>query len=675
MSISTATIQFIDDGMPHAQDFGDNYFSDVGGLAETRYVFIQQNALESRWLEAAASDRKTPFVIAETGFGTGLNFLATWQAFKKLKSDNPICDSLRLHFISTEKFPLALADLKIVLTRWDELRPLSDQLISSYPHIVAGCHRLVFEQGQIVLDLWLGDVNESLPQMHNLSDGLVDAWFLDGFAPSKNPEMWTDLLFQQVARLSKHKATFSTFTVAGVVRRGLASHGYEIEKRKGFGRKKEMLTGVFNAEQTDRQLQTFFHRQGNNIECEPAHVAIIGGGMASANLALSLAQRGLSVTIYCKDSQLAKGASGNPQGGFYPQLNAESNISSQIQAVSFQFAKQRYQQLLADGFEFSHQWCGVLQLAFKQAVQLRQQNLLNNGCWPSSLINGVSAEQAAEIAKLELPYNGLFIADGGWVSPPELVNALLEASKASGSVNLKMSNKIDSIKQAGNGWQLLCEEQYFHADAVVIANGEQCIDLLECAPLPFQAVRGQVEAIPTFAPLTQLNTVLCHKGYLTPAFQGHHALGSSYVKNDRNTEFREQESNTNITMHTEALGDADWAVSLKTQQNKNSARAAIRCSLPDHLPAVGSLFSEQLQRQQYADLYKALPVNRYPVAANLPNLYVLSGLGSRGLTTAPLMAELLASQITGEPLPFASKLLNALNPNRFLIKKLIKREM
>lgn len=674
MSISTATIQFIDDGVPHAQEFGDNYFSDVGGLAETRYVFIQQNALESRWLAAANSNRQSPFVIAETGFGTGLNFLATWQAFKKLKSDNPNCDSLRLHFISTEKFPIALADLKIVLAKWEELGPLADQLISSYPHIVAGCHRTVFEQGQIILDLWLGDANESLSQMHNLPGGLVDAWFLDGFAPSKNPEMWTDLLFQQVARLSKHHATFTTFTVAGVVRRGLASNGFGIEKSKGFGRKREMLTGVFEAENANRQLLTFFHRQGIIDGDQANHVAIIGGGMASANLALSLVQRGLSVTIYCKDSQLAQGASGNPQGGFYPQLNAESNISSQIQAIAFQFAKLRYRQLLADGFEFSHQWCGVLQLAFKQAVQLRQQNLFDNQCWPRSLINAVSAKQAAEIAKIDLPYDGLFIADGGWISPPELVHALIQSSKAGGNLSLEMCNEIKSIKQHESGWQLLCEKQTFSADVVVIANGEQGIDMLECDPLPFQAVRGQVEAIPTFAPLTQLGTVLCHKGYLTPVFQGHHALGSTYVKNDRDTEFREQESMINIDMHVQALGDTEWAATLKKQHVENSARAAIRCSLPDHLPAVGSLFSEHVQRHQFADLYKALPISRYTVAENLPNLFVLSGLGSRGLTTAPLMAELLASQIAEEPLPFSSKLLNALNPNRFLIKKLIKRE-
>lgn len=674
MSISTATIQFIDDGVPRAQEFGDNYFSDVGGLAETRYVFIQQNALESRWLAAAKSESVTPFVIAETGFGTGLNFLATWQAFIQFKSDNPNCDSLRLHFISTEKFPIALADLKIVLAKWAELRPLSDQLISSYPHMIAGCHRLVFEQGQVVLDLWLGDANASLAQMHNLSSGLVDTWFLDGFAPSKNPEMWTELLFQQVGRLSKHKATFTTFTVAGAVKRGLASSGFAIEKRKGFGRKREMLSGVFNAKDADRQLATFFHRQGINVTSNPAHVAIIGGGMASANLALSLVQRGLSVAIYCKDSRLAEGASGNPQGGFYPQLNAESNISSQIQAITFQFAKLRYQQLLAEGFEFSHQWCGVLQLAFKNAVKLRQQNLLDNQCWPTSLIAGVSAKQAAEIANVELPYEGLFIAEGGWISPPELVCALIDACKGSGNLSLKMSNKIDCIEPHEDGWQLFCEDQRFYADAVVIANGEQGIDVLECDPLPFQAVRGQVEAIPTFAPLTELNTVLCHKGYLTPAFNGHHALGSTYVKNDRNTEFREHESCANTSMHAQALGNAGWAASLKIPQTQGSARAAIRCSLPDHLPVVGSLFSEQIQRQQFTDLYKALPSNRYAVAENLSNLYVLSGFGSRGLTTAPLMAELLASQIAGEPLPFASKLLNALNPNRFLVKKLIKRE-
>lgn len=675
MSIRTASIQFIDDGVPHAQEFGDHYFSDIDGLAETRYVFIQQNDLESRWQQAVKKDQTPPFVIAETGFGTGLNFLATWQAFKNFKQTNPNSESYRLHFISTEKFPLALQDLETALSKWLELQPLSQQLIESYPHLTPGCHRLVFENGHVVLDLWLGDVRETLPLIHNTPLGIVDAWYLDGFAPSKNPEMWTNELYQQVARLSKEQATFATFTAAGAVKRGLASHGFTVEKRKGFGRKREMLMGRFTSEKTDRKTHSYFFREKMQVSSDEISIAIVGGGMASANLAYSLTQRGFQVSLFCEDASIAKGASGNPQGGFYPQLNAEANISSQIQALGFNFAKQRYRQLISKGFEFSHSWCGVLQLAFNDAVKDRQKKLIENQTWPESLIYSVNSVRASEIANLDLPYEGLYIADGGWICPPKLVAALFEACNQAGCYSQHMDTKISSIEKCDTGWKLIADRQKFTADVVVFANGEKCMDLNESAHLPFQAVRGQVEAIPTFSPLSNLNTVLCHKGYLTPEFNGTHALGSSYSKNDRETAQRASESESNIAMHLKALEKTNWIEQLKSRQPLSSARAAIRCSLPDHLPVVGSLFSPQIQTEQFSDLYKALPIHRYPSATSHKNLYVFSGLGSRGLTTAPLMAELLTSQIAGEPLPLDSTLLNALNPNRFLVKKLIKREI
>jgi len=188
--------------------------------------------------------------------------------------------------------------------------------------------------------------------------------------------------------------------------------------------------------------------------------------------------------------------------------------------------------------------------------------------------------------------------------------------------------------------------------------------------LPFRLVRGQVEAVPSQGPLGALATVLCHKGYLCPEYEGHHALGSTYVKNQRSTQYRLDEQGANLLMNQNALAHCDWAQQI---EGVNKGRAAIRCSSPDHLPLVGAVPNTNLQKQQYWDLYKALPNNHYPVPEDIPQLFMLCGLGSRGLTTAPLLAEVLASQIAAQSLPLEEGLLNALSPNRFLIRDLIRR--
>lgn len=226
--------------MPYSEAFEDIYFSTEDGLAETRYVFIQQNSLAQRWPE---HDR-TFFTIGETGFGTGLNFLATWQAFRTYKQQHPNGNTQQLHFISTEKYPLTRHDLQQALAVWPELTELSRLLSAAYIPEPATDHlHMSFDQGSVILDVWLGDVLDTLPTLQTQKDGLMDAWFLDGFAPSKNPDMWCDALFRQLFRLCRPMGTLATFTCAGFVRRGLSAAGFIMEKRTGFGKKREMLAG------------------------------------------------------------------------------------------------------------------------------------------------------------------------------------------------------------------------------------------------------------------------------------------------------------------------------------------------------------------------------------------------------------------------------------------------
>lgn len=678
MTIKTADIQFNSDGSPLATDFDDIYFSAAGGVAEAEHVFLQNNQLLARW----SLWSKNTFVIAETGFGTGLNFLVTLSAFSQFMQRNPL-SQLTLHFVSTEKFPLNQQDLVQALSTFVQYNHFADELIAQYPMPLNGCHRMTFCANRVVLDLWLGDIHDSLPQIHTAETGLVDAWYLDGFAPSKNPQMWSQALFEQMARLATDNCTFATFTAAGFVKRGLREAGFTVEKRKGHGRKRDMLAGHIERAERHRGQASYFQRSAAHIAdtATPTKVVIIGAGIAGASAAYALAKRGISCDVYFKDSTPGQGASGNPQAGFYPQLNVDPSHSSQINAHSFIYAAGLYRNLINQGYDFAHQWCGVLQLGFKPPLAARYAKLIDNDIWPHALVRYVNQEQATQISHCDVPYSGLFMPLGGWIDPTQLVNALFRAANDLSQTTLHNNHAVTRVERHNDQWQVnfagvgensSSQPSSVNADIVLYATGAQSHSVSDLHPFPLRMVRGQVEAIPTQPALTKLNTVLCHKGYLTPEYQGQHALGSTYVKDDLATDYRLEEQAKNLATHYQSLAQCAWAQNVV---GNGIGRAAVRCSSPDHLPLVGSLANIAQQKIELGDLYKALPPTYYPQGSDVPNIYMLTGLGSRGLTTAPLMAELLASQICGQPLPMPNDLLNTLNPNRFLIRQLIRREI
>lgn len=350
--IKNAHIHFNDLGTPVANDFDDVYFSNDDGLAESHYVFYQQNNIESR----LQNHDREHFVIAETGFGTGLNFLNAWQQFydhlqcPQVQSQQPNTVQ-RLHFISFEKYPLSVNDLRQALQAWPSLSHLSAQLVSHYPINLTGCHRLEFANGLVVLDLYFGDVLECINSMSYPQSGLVDAWFLDGFAPSKNPDMWQQSVFNAMVDISRSNATLATFTAAGFVRRGLIEAGFSMQKAKGFGRKREMLVGTLAQANSKQSAPAYFEHHFSPL----TNVAVIGGGIASSCILYSLAKRGIPSHLFCQDKQPAMGASHNVQGAIYPHLQAKNSPHSELFAHSFLYAKRLYNQLLNNGFLFDHQ--------------------------------------------------------------------------------------------------------------------------------------------------------------------------------------------------------------------------------------------------------------------------------------------------------------------------------
>lgn len=214
---------------PFSAEYQDIYFSTDNGLEETEYVFLQGNDLSNRWQH---QDTKN-FTIAETGFGTGLNFLCAAKLWLETAPSDAI-----LHFISVEKHPLTLQDIASALQLWPDLAELSAPLLAQYMMLIDAQSILLYE-GRVQLTLLIGDATEQFSQITQQAD----AWFLDGFSPAKNPEMWKPALFEQMARHSNTAATFATFTSAGIVRRGLIAAGFTVNKRAGFGKKREMIYG------------------------------------------------------------------------------------------------------------------------------------------------------------------------------------------------------------------------------------------------------------------------------------------------------------------------------------------------------------------------------------------------------------------------------------------------
>jgi len=620
--LTQACVRWNEQGTPVADAFDDVYFSNDNGLEESRHVFLQHNGLPDRWTR---HDRPL-FVVGETGFGTGLNFLALWESFRHYRRQHPDGPVQRLHFISTEKYPLSQADLTRALAAWPSLAALTEPLLAQYPLPLPGCHRLILDDGRVTLDLWFGDVNDSLPQWAATTAGWVDAWFLDGFAPSKNPQMWQQDLFEQLYRLARPGATLATFTCAGFVRRGLQAAGFTMAKVPGHGSKREMLAG---------------HKPGLAAPT-PAlptitlpTITLIGGGIASACLAEALTRRGQPVRLLCADPAPAQGASGNRQGALYPLLNPNAPELSRFYATAFTLARRLYDGL-AD--QVAHSWCGVIQFAQDAKAQRKLEALTEAG-YPAQLVEALSPAQRDNLAGLPLAGTAVHYPLGGWICPAQLTQALLDRARASGRLELVTDCQIHRGEPIEQGWQLTDQHgRHWSAPILVVAAGHETPHLPGLADVPINAVRGQVTHLAPQAPLASLSAVLCYGGYLTPLGPLGHCLGASFERAFDQLDYSPNEQTANLAKLQQALPDAPWPQQLQLGEE---ARVSVRATVRDHLPLVG----------------------RWPPAGD--RLWLLSGLGARGLCSAPLLAEVLAAQLLDEPLPLAADLLAAIDSQRF----------
>ncbi|MDV7103171.1 bifunctional tRNA (5-methylaminomethyl-2-thiouridine)(34)-methyltransferase MnmD/FAD-dependent 5-carboxymethylaminomethyl-2-thiouridine(34) oxidoreductase MnmC [Vibrio sp. TH_r3] len=665
-SITNAHLEWNEVGTPVSGQFDDVYFSNASGLEESRYVFIQQNHLPERW---QTYDQRR-FVIAETGFGTGLNFLAVWQQFENFRAEFPNAPVKELHFISFEKFPLNIDDLVKAHQAWPELASYAKQLQDCYPISVPECHRLIFADGAVTLDLWFGDIKDCMPLVATNSQGIVDTWFLDGFAPSKNPEMWNQTLFDNMVKLAKKDCSCATFTAAGFVRRGLIEAGFNMEKVKGFGQKREMLAGKLNFKQPFTNIKPWFARPTNdNVD----DVAIIGGGIASAALAATLCRRGVHVTLYCQDEHVAQNASGNKQGALYPLLNRDHSGASRIFAPSLLFARQFFDHS-AQHIDFDHDWCGVTHVAWSDKARKQLENILL-GNYVKELVTAVDSKEVNQLVGLPTDLDGIHFPLGGWLNPQQFTQNLVDFLVKNQKLTLVTNTEIGQLERQNGCWALsgtnnqTQHDVQFQHKVVVVANGHKANQLSQTANIPQSPVKGQVSHVPTTDSLKKLNTVLCYNGYMTPHNPNtrQHCIGASHDRKNIDFAFDAQAQQENADKLVRTLPDKSWVkeVDITTHQAKQGIRSTSR----DHLPFVGNVCDFEAVKHDYATLRDNKDVG---TVADYPDLYCFLALGGRGLCSAPLMAEVLASQICNDPLPLPIDSLEHIHPAKIWVRKLLK---
>ena len=662
-TIQHAKIHFNQENTPVSDKFDDVYFSNQDGLAETHYVFLEGNQLWERWINY----QEAHFVIAETGFGTGLNFFAVTTLFREFRQKYPDSPLKRLYFISFEKYPLLLYALQQAHLAYPQFSHLAQHLQQHWLNPIQGCYRFHFDE--TTLDLWFGDVAKNLPQLGDYINGKIDAWFLDGFAPSKNPDMWNEQLYQQMFRFTKPQGTFATFTAASAVRKGLENAGFNITKRKGFGKKRECLSGQKTHEKLTALSAPWFHSQSVNLKEQD--IAIIGGGIASLCTAISLLKRGAKITIYCEDEQTALNASGNKQGAFYPQLSDDNDRNIRFYIHAFAYGHQFLQWAIQQQIEFEHEFCGVALCAYNEKAESKLNKIAELNL-PSDLYQSLNQTELSEKVGLPLPFGGAFIPQGAWLAPRQLVQHTFAFLEKQG-VQIKTLQKVTALSQTENGWQITtAENKTFCHEVVVLANGHKLTEFEQTQKLPLYPVRGQVSQIPTSANLLKLKTVLCYDGYLTPVDQAKtsHCIGASHVRDNATREFSLTEQQENQQKIQQNIPE-DWTKEVDT--SGNLARIGVRCSVRDLTPMMGAVPHFSAQQAQYQNLFN-LRRRKQPIeqAENYPNLYLIGALGSRGLTSAPFLGETLASLIYGEPLPMSEDLIHNLMPNRSWVRRWLK---
>ncbi len=643
--LPSADITWRADGSPQSTRFDDIYFSSDDGLAETAHVFLNGNALPDAWAN------RPRFTIGETGFGTGLNFLATWALWRETRKPDQ-----RLHFVSVEGFPLTAAELSQALEKWPDLAPLASELIARYPEPHPGTHILHLSDN---VSLTLCE-DEVLPALQQL-EAQVDAWFLDGFSPATNPDMWSDAVFAEVARLSKDGTTFATFTAAGAVRRGLAAEGFTVEKVKGFGRKREMLIGRMEAPPSQQVSKPWYRVAPASA---PKDAMIIGAGIAGAATAYALKRRGVSVRLL-DGTGLGAGASGNPAALFMPRFSVEPTPEDDFHIAAYLHAERAMQGLQRETADVLFDPRGVLQFARTSSEADRFEKIAARAPLPPGHLEFISAQELSDVAGFETGLPAFLFPRAGVVFPRALLKTLTR------DIDIEQTS-VSAVSAKDRQW-ILNECASDCAEAFVLANGPGLTDFAETEWLPLEPVLGQITDLPP-ATLPPQRHALVSGSYLISQSDGSALTGATYElgrEADLPVEPTTVGHQHNLTDLAQVFPSIRGALAA-LDPGDLTGRVSFRAQVPDRVPFAGpaphhAAYLSAYDRLRHGDRFAA-----YPPAPVHPGLWLIGGLGARGFTTGLLLGELLAAQITGTPQPLPRDLAEAVHPARFIIRDLRK---
>jgi len=659
--IETAEISW-HDNQPRSKIFDDLYFSSDNGLEEARHVFLNGNQLKSRFSSLTDCDSSI-FVIAETGFGTGLNFLLTWELWCQYAPKKA-----RLHFISCEKHPLKIDDLSRSLSLWKELQYKTKLLLDKYPVLTPGFHSLQFDEGRINLTLMLGDallsyrellVSGDLNLEKNIRESYVNAWFLDGFTPSKNPTIWDEALFTTIALLSDENTTLSSYSVAGVVKQGLKSAGFNVEKKLGFGQKREMLFAKFSGSALGKTYRhTPWHiSKPKSINTKTA--IVLGAGLAGSYVASSLAKRGWQVNLIDENKALGQGASGNRQALLYPKFSSFYSPLNAFMLSAYLYAVRTYKHLLPLG-KFGV-LTDLIQLAYNEKEKL-SQDYLQPWLVKYPLLGALlDSEQASFLAGVKLEKGGLLIKDSFCIDSPALCEYLVQNN----NISFYANSKFQAINYDGSDWHV----NDHHAKILVITNGHEANKFIQTRHLPLKTIEGQMTLVEANEFSKSLKIPICGEGHIIPVQKDIHAIGATYKQSSSDIShqlFNSQDDLINLArIHSISENFANI-------NNVVGQWSGKRAATPDYLPLVGQVADDNEFLYQFGG-FKSNPNRWYPMpGAYQDGLYICAGFGSRGLTTIPISAEWLASMINQEPSSLPRKMVQSFSASRFLRRKILR---
>ena len=580
-------------GVLRATDFGDLYYSAEDGLAESHHVFLKGTDLPVSLSEVHH------LTIAETGFGTGLNLLALCQA---IAAQNSQC---QIDYISFEAAPLDAKDVMRAHQAFPELVKLSQSLIGQWPRRWHGVHRLSMLDGQVRVQLHYGQAETSLPRL----SFAADVWFLDGFSPAKNPQLWSASFCHEIARHSRKGARLATFSVARSIRKHLTEAGFDVEKAPGFGRKREMLKALYNKG---------FNR---SMPAPPEQIAIIGGGIAGTAMAYALAKRHIPHFVLEQADRIASAASGNPSGLLVPFLSVGDMLAARLSISA-----------LADARSYSDRKglitsSGVISLDYSKRKADRQKKLACQD-FPEDLARAIKAEEVAAMTGLDIGIGGLYHRAGGVVSPGAYCQSLI------GTSPVHANCQAVSVTGVAWDWHIKCSDgQVFSASHIIYCSGAATPQLIGSSALleaEFQITSGQLSYLASDSPLSDLKMAINYSGYLLPSHKDIQIIGAGF-DHHQGLEVTKEGHQQNLGLMPENLR------ALAGEAENLSGRRALRLAVGDRLPVLGEVGQGQ---------------------------YLFTALGARGLTHAGFLAHSLACRIAGTADFLEQPLAAALLPNR-----------